>query len=97
MLNILKTVLHQVPLITMMVNWLYTCLDLVRILGRVGRIHVTHGLFIVLIGAAIMVSQPLANADLHCEYLLPGSLTQIKLVYFQCLVLECVSPLPPCF
>ena len=30
-----------------------------------------------------MISQPLANTALHCEYLLPGSLTQIRLVYFQ--------------
>ena len=36
-------------------------LDLARIHGWVGHIHVTHDLFIVHIGAAIMVRQPLAN------------------------------------
>lgn len=61
-------------------------LDLARLHGWV------HSLSIV--DAANIISQLLANAVLHYEYLLPGSLTQIKVVYFQTVsgVGTCISP-----
>ena len=41
-------------------------LDLTEVKDRIGLIHVTHNPFIVHLGVATKISQPLGMAILHC-------------------------------